>query len=636
MGRAPWHAAASWLPEPADLLRTAREAATRPPDEAEVALLQGLGAPFLDLVAAPFERRASLLAAGRGGAFLHHEQLVRLPVPEALAPEVAVWDGDTVPEWRAGVLEEPKYFGFRQDVRLPAFNPNHRRRWRPHELLHTVVGFLWRPDLTRFEAYLGARLNELLPVAHWYGTAEIHRRRCPEHAEGPLRTELCGACEALACPAWLASPEELALLEPRAEAFAAHLLEHLGSELTAIHEEQRTGRRVSTPRPGLDASSDAVGYLRGHWNRLVGWSMGAWVEGFCVAGVDHETSVEALGERVATTARELLSGELEIDAARAGALRARRLLQELGYRAMICLDWLEPGSRAHREQAAAWAPALDLARTRCAELLAGEAEAEAGLEAATLLARALDAAPLPEHLRGLPGAVGARWWRGPGPAEVAQVVDGLDSALPSGVAEVSGLEALAAAFLAAPEAELAGDLGLRFATWLLAAEAPAGALAPPASDPRLALSPELRADLAFEGWLRALPRQDLEADRFAEDLEELDSDVLLGELLPAWLRLHRTVRVRAWPAEHAARWLALDDGSAPELPLRGAPEAPEVLLAAAWQEDLPQVLALDEVTAAVLGAVDQGLPLAREGPAAMDALRLLLTHGLVVLVRPPR
>ena len=57
----------------------------------------------------------------------------------------------------------------------------HRRKWRPHELLHGAVGFFWREDASRFETYVGARLNELLPVVHWYGLDEIFRPRCERH-----------------------------------------------------------------------------------------------------------------------------------------------------------------------------------------------------------------------------------------------------------------------------------------------------------------------------------------------------------------------------------------------------------------------------------------------------------------------
>ena len=58
-----------------------------------------------------------------------------------------------------------------------------------------MVGWFWRPDQTRFEAYLGARLNELLPVVHWYGTAELLRRRCPAHRGGPIPVHTCAVCE---------------------------------------------------------------------------------------------------------------------------------------------------------------------------------------------------------------------------------------------------------------------------------------------------------------------------------------------------------------------------------------------------------------------------------------------------------
>ena len=615
-----WTSPETWLPAPEQLAQGAEALAAAGPVDGLEQLLGGLGAPLVDLVGAPFEARASLLAAASGGAFLHHERLVRLPVPEALAPELAVWDGETVPEWRGGVLEEPKYFGFRQDARLPAFNPNHRRRWRPHELLHGAVGFFWRPDMPRFELYLGARLNELLPVVHWYGTAEPGRARCPAHLGKPLDTELCPACEAAAAPYWETGRGRVR--GDAALAFAAHAVEHLGQELRTIHQEHRTGRRLATPRAGLDASSDAVGYLRGHWNRLVAWSMGAWVEGFLEQGVDYESTVDDLGQRVASTAGALWGGSLEVEPARAEALRARRLLQELGYRAMVCLEWLEPGSAAFVEQEAALYEELEAAREAIARLQEGAMAAATGLGVAQRLAQALDEAELPEHLAGLPGAMGASWWRAASPAEVA---------LPSGVAEVGELASLAEELVGSEVFASRGDLGQRFGRWL---DQPGGG----PGEARSRLTTRLRADLIFEAWLRALPHQDLDADRFSEGLEEAGAPQDEGGLEPwgSWstLRTHRSLRVRAWPARHAARWLADEDGPATDLPTD--PDG-AVQIAVAWVEELPQVLALDEAMLTMLQAVQDPssspTPLL---PEHWEALELLVAAGHVVLVRPPR
>src|SRR5690606_9174290 len=122
-----------------------------------------------------------------------------------------------------------------REAAYATYDPNHRLKWRSHELLHRRVGFFWRPDLTRFEAYLGARLSELLPVVHWYGFDEIHRPHCAQHQDEVLRQQMCSACIAEQRPVW--THAVLPVDEDRARARATECLDHLRCELQAVVEE---------------------------------------------------------------------------------------------------------------------------------------------------------------------------------------------------------------------------------------------------------------------------------------------------------------------------------------------------------------------------------------------------------------
>ena len=299
-----------------------------------------LGAPAVELEASAISARIAVATANEGRAFVHHEHRLSPLLPEDAQPELDVGlHGDTlVPEeWREGVLHVPKYFSAFLEAPLPVFHPSHRAKWRPHELLHKLARFAWRPDITRFEAYLTARLSELLPVVHWYGFDEIGRHACPEHrGRRPGRTH-CDRCERSLVPYWKAEAHP-----DHAETAAAHALEHLEAELRACERELTTGRVVSTPRPGLDASSDAIGYLRGHWNRITAWSFGAWVERFAAPGVERfETCAEHLAH-VRGLADALLCDPytLEPEADRLAA-RERHTASDLGYRILLHVEALD-------------------------------------------------------------------------------------------------------------------------------------------------------------------------------------------------------------------------------------------------------------------------------------------------------
>lgn len=302
--------------------------------------MSALGAPWLDFMASAMSARASLLAADAGRAFYAHERRGRLPMPEALTPEIGVWEHDElVPQWNDGVLTEPKYFSFFQDAPLAAFNPNHRRKWRSHELLHGVMGFYWSPTMTRFEMYLGTRLNELVPVVHWYGFDELFRARCPQHQRA-LGREHCLACETHARAFWEVDRQDPARIE-QAHQLAQSTIKHLHQEWDACMQELDHPRTVKTSWGALDSSSDSIGYLHSHWPRCTAWSFGAWMEQFMVDGVDYSSTLDHYAQRIVQKTHGLIYGDLEVDMARFERLRARRALQDVAYRLYIALEWLD-------------------------------------------------------------------------------------------------------------------------------------------------------------------------------------------------------------------------------------------------------------------------------------------------------
>ena len=148
-----------------------------------------------------------------------------------------------------------------------------------------------------------------------------------------LKMQYLGHCE-------VATDGAVADAKTRAAAlwFASFGRAHLVEEMGAVTQELRTGRRVETVRPRLNASSDAVGYVRAHWNRLTSWGMGAWIELFLRPEEDYTTSVENLAARVARVTGQVVGGECPVDRA-SGAWRARRRrLQDLGMRALIAVE----------------------------------------------------------------------------------------------------------------------------------------------------------------------------------------------------------------------------------------------------------------------------------------------------------
>lgn len=600
-------ATASWLPSAQVLVdRCEQQIAKGQPGDTTSALAN-LGIPGGDLAVTPLGLRAGLLGAKAGTAFFHHELRIRLPMPKALEPEMAVWDEGTVPMWKDGVLGEPKYFSFFQDAPLIAFNPNHRRKWPAHELLHGAVGFFWRPDMTRFEAYLGSRLNELLPVIHWHGFDDIFRGQCEEHLGQALYTTFCPACEAVDAPYWSLSPESVEALRSAALRHAEHGLNHFRTEWRACLQELSTGRPVSSPLGKLDASGDARAYLRSHWNRMTAWSFGTWVELFCVDGVDYNSTLEGMLQRVASVTQDLLGEDATIDVSGHENRRARRLIQDVGYRALIALESLDETSVAAERAEALVMPLLEAAAQHCSDLLGTGSDAavlDGAVSHVKALVESIETNPelFGEELSGSFGALGIRWTDvGVGQeAELAQLHQG---AVSLGLAEhtENALLELTSELHRSSHIDVRGSLCERLANF-------------PDSDVS-----EVSSLLSFEAFLRTSPKSDPDAEDFAV-LPEDQADLFARG---GRLRLNESVRQGTFSREFILEQMG-------EEILPPGYEEDSVVLLGGWFMGEPRLLLLDEDLEKLLALFDGDLQVASLERMFAEPILNLLNHGMVV------
>lgn len=600
-----------WLPEPADLVDDcARSIADGEPDGL-IALAEQLAAPAVDLTITPLTARATLLGADHGRAFYHHELRRRLPMPPGLEPEVSVWEAGTVPVWSDGVLAEPKYFSFFQDAPFPAYNPNHRRKWRAHELLHGASRFFWHPRMTRFEFYVSARLNELLPVVHWYHLDEIFRPRCPEHEDTVLHRDHCLACQKAARPYW----ESTAPDDPQRVDAAKRLVDrawtHFETEWQAIAEEIDTGRRVPTPRPRLDASSDAVGYLRAHYNRVTAWSFGRWMEMFMVDGVDYFSTLEDLRQNVGRSLRHLVSGTLEVTAERHLVRRTRSQLQDLGYRLFVALEWLDPEAKQTASTEDHLMPLIEEAAHLSDALRDDPTVVEAALDhfARTCHAFSQVAPRFPDDIADAFLGFGYRFIdpRVFADAAMGQILTGLEDGMPHTGSRLSQPIETLRRFTASPIFDDPGRLSGRFGCWL------AGEDDQPDS---------LRAAARFEAFANAEPRTDDEATNFAALPERA------GELRhrPGRLRPHATLRRDTFSAG------AVADVTGADIDRTG-----DVDVAASLVDGDLRLVIEDEHTAQVLDRVIAGESIDQWWDFALaDAIMQLLENSLITWLPAPR
>lgn len=607
-----------WLPD-AEAIVAACEALADAGEPAGLqAILEQMGAPTLDMSVTALSARAALLAAEQGRAFYHHELRQRVAMPEDQTPELAVWDAGTVPVWTQGILEEPKYFSFFLDTPFPAYNPNHRRKWRPHELLHGAMNFFWHPQMTRFEMYVGSRINELLPVVHWYGFDEIFRPRCPRHRGAQLYQEFCAECEAAATPFWQTTPDWRAQQRAQAQEWAERALAHFEREWDACQAEIHSGELHPIAGQKLDASSDAIGYMRSHWNRMTAWSFGAWAESFLIDDFDYYSSLERYMAHLQHVTRRLLGGPVGVDLERYRSLRARRAIQDLAYRIFVAMGWLAENSTGLAKAEAHLMPALEQAGHHAHHMLDDPQLNAYNGEVLCDLLQAFERVRghFPDEIAQAVGALGYPWWQPQRfvQAGLPQLRAGLCDALPS-AADALGdaLDPLATRFAHSPPFFAHGRLAERFAAYL-EAEQSAG---------NLDAQAQRAADLAqFEAWATRAPHEDRAAELFASIPNSFDELAVR----PGTLRLNQTLRRRTFDASTAAAIT----GEPPGEP-GGVVELARIFL----RGELRLLVVTDE-EARIFEAIERAKP---RGDwvidSDIDSMANLLDHGFIVWLPQP-
>lgn len=329
--------------------------------------------PLAEVVASPFAIRSIAMAAAVGGATVHQELRVQVPWPDALQGDAAIATDDHG-YWDAGTLRVGKYRAFAQDDAFATFNPNHMSKWGPHELMHRACGFFWRRDASRWEHYLAARMNELLPVVLWYGLDEVARL----DRDGFDRDREASQRNATVERAlWLTESE--ADLASRIQEGVKHFREglaHFEREMSAIDEEMTHGSPVVAPHPFLNSSSDSTAYIVGHFARLSSDTVSSFVENVLRPGVDYTTSVRAYRTQIAETLDELIGADLHFDAERCSQRRTARTIWDLAHRAAhhsrARLQRIEPAfEQAGRAFAECWGGDLSNHAAAADAILAG-------------------------------------------------------------------------------------------------------------------------------------------------------------------------------------------------------------------------------------------------------------------------
>lgn len=350
--------------------------------EALEALAAAAGLPLGEVLASPFAARAVAMAVGAGACTVQHELRTPLDWPEELSADPAV-AADPHGYWDRGVLHAGKYRSFMQDEPFATYNPNHMAKWGPHELLHRACGFFWRAGASRWEFYLTARLNELVPVVLWYGLDEVARLdrlgfdRAREAADRDAPLPRC---------LWWTEPEDA--LRARVAGSIHSLREglaHFAAETAAVDREIGEGRVVPVEHPFLDASSDAIAYVVGHYERLASERIARLGEAVWTGTPDVDPQVRSYRARVEAVLNRLLFGDLVIDLERAACLRAGMRVRDLALRTVLHPRWAERRGGAALDAAGdavracfaeAEAPAPSARRSReleegaCAALLA--------------------------------------------------------------------------------------------------------------------------------------------------------------------------------------------------------------------------------------------------------------------------
>jgi hypothetical protein len=442
-------------------------------------LAAAAGLPIGELLASPFALRIVALAVRRGATTVHGDLRQVLSWPKSFAQGPGTDDPDHG-TWDRGVLHLGKFQQFLEDEPFATFHPDHIGKWGPHELMHRACGFFLRPGCSRWELYLGARLNELLPVVTWYGVEQA--MRLDEHA---FDRALAGRAKSasVADARWMTDDEPA--LEARAVRAASLVrdgLAHFERELAAIDEEIATGRRVPVAHPFLDASSDAVAYVAAHGARLT--ETGASIAALVPLGPERYADIRVYRDAIETIFDRLLFETIDVDLEKAAS----------GHRARALWDLLQRGLQVGGRLGKAVTQAAGEAGPVIAKGLAGET---------------IDLETWLERLEPLGEAVLSNGDRAHGGIALGQLTDGIASCAPQTLDRLGeDVLELLAPFAESESMLERAPLGRRFAAFL--------------HDHDDEPSSELAS---FEAEIAAAARGDDRIERLCEDPRALPEDL---------------------------------------------------------------------------------------------------------------
>jgi len=280
--------------------------------------------PIAEIVASPFALRMVGAATAVGATTVHQE--LRASLGSTASHRASDLRHDS---WENGFLAAGKYEQFGLEDPHATFHPSHTSKWGPHELLHRAVGFFHRGAPSRFELYLGARLNELLPVVTWYGFEQAMRLD-----EGRFDRELAGRrlIASVENARWLVARRHGDAALELAGALLREGIEHFERELAAIDRELASGETVRVAHPFLDASSDALGYVAGHAAFLEGEEAADVLGRFARADIERFESIGDYRNHIEAELDRLLFQPIAIDLEQASSLRDGRDLWDVAQR----------------------------------------------------------------------------------------------------------------------------------------------------------------------------------------------------------------------------------------------------------------------------------------------------------------
>ena len=325
------------------------------------------GLPEGEVSASPFGARMIALGLQQGATTVLHEQRPLVHFDKA-TQTAGLTDDPLHGSWDRGVLRTGKYQEFCQEDPFCAYHPEHSSKWAPHEWLHRAVGFFHTASASPFERYLGARLNELLPVATWYGLEHALRL----DREGPFDRNLEGKSLGANLDQCLWRKLSTSKLKARIATsidLVRWTLQRTHDELACIDHEIKTGDLVpaasahasAIENVSLDASSDALAYIAAHTRRLESDSVSIVLK--TLAQHRHET-IASLRAQVDFTLDQLLFDALELDEIEVLARIESNALHDFYLRAATT------GGRAWT----ALAPSLDEARVLRQKRLRGSVD----------------------------------------------------------------------------------------------------------------------------------------------------------------------------------------------------------------------------------------------------------------------